>query len=86
MVCLGRPYHFRFFTGYLPQILLGPFLNTLTHMFVTREYQMIGQIFAPGIKKYAEGMGHYFIILPCKKSFPPEHITVNWRKGVTFPC
>ena len=25
--CLGRPYHFKFFKGYLPQILLGPFLN-----------------------------------------------------------
>ena len=28
---LGRPYHFKFFKGCLPQILLGPFLNTLTH-------------------------------------------------------
>ena len=28
---LGRPYHFKFFKGYLPQILLGPFFNTLTH-------------------------------------------------------
>ena len=32
MVCLGRPYHFRFFKGCLPQIILGPFLNTLTHL------------------------------------------------------
>ena len=24
--CLGRPYHFKFFKGCLPQILLGPFL------------------------------------------------------------
>ena len=32
MVCLGRPYHFNFFKGCLPQILLGPFLNTLTHI------------------------------------------------------
>ena len=31
-VCLGRPYHFKFFKGCLPQILLGPFLNTLTQM------------------------------------------------------
>ena len=29
MVCLGRPYHFKFFKGCLPQILLGPFLSTL---------------------------------------------------------
>ena len=32
MVYLGRPYHFIFFKGSLPQILLGPFLNTLTHL------------------------------------------------------
>ena len=33
MVCLGRPGHFTFFKGCLPQILFGPFLNTLTHSF-----------------------------------------------------
>ena len=32
MVCLGRRYHFKFFKGFLPQILLGPFLNTLSQM------------------------------------------------------
>ena len=32
VVCLGRPYHFRFFKGCLPKILLGPFLNTWSHM------------------------------------------------------
>ena len=30
--CLGRPYYFNFFKGFLPQILLGSFLNTLTHL------------------------------------------------------
>ena len=29
VICLGRLYHFKFFKGCLPQILLGPFLNTL---------------------------------------------------------
>ena len=29
---LGRPYPFKFFKGYVPQILLGPFLNTLPQM------------------------------------------------------
>ena len=28
----SRPNHFKFFKACLPQILLGPFLNTLTHM------------------------------------------------------
>ena len=32
MVYLGTPYHFKFFKGCLPQILLGSFLNTLTQM------------------------------------------------------
>ena len=30
--CLGRPYHFKFSKGCLPQTLLGPFLNTLTQI------------------------------------------------------
>lgn len=29
-ICLGRPYHFKPFKGYLLQIFPGPFLNTLT--------------------------------------------------------
>ena len=29
---LGRPYHFKFFKGSLPQIFLGPFLNTLSYI------------------------------------------------------
>ena len=30
--CLSIPYPFNFFKGCLPQISLGPFLNTLSHM------------------------------------------------------
>ena len=33
MVCLSRSYHFKFFKCCLPQILFGPFLNTLTYIF-----------------------------------------------------
>ena len=32
MVCLSRPYHFKFFKSCISQILLGPFLNTLTQI------------------------------------------------------
>ena len=32
MVCLGRPYHFKFFKSFLPQILLCPFVNTFIHV------------------------------------------------------
>ena len=31
-VCLGRPYHFKFYKGCILLILLGPFVNTLTHL------------------------------------------------------
>ena len=45
--CGRQPFHFKFhfkyFKGCLPQILLGPFLNTLTHIFhqkkVLKEYE-----------------------------------------------
>ena len=39
-VCLGRLYHFKFFKGCLPKILLGPFLNTLTHMQIN-DYEVV---------------------------------------------
>ena len=32
MVCLSRPYHFIFFKYCLPEILLGLFLNTSSHL------------------------------------------------------
>ena len=31
MVCLSRPYPFKFFKGCLPQILRSPLLNTFSH-------------------------------------------------------
>ena len=34
-ICLGRPCQFRFFNGCLAQILVGSFLNTLSHNRVT---------------------------------------------------
>ena len=44
VLCLGRPYHFNFFKGCLPQLLLGPFLNTLTWILygVPRMFHLIG--------------------------------------------
>ena len=36
MVCLSRPYHFKFLKGCLPQISLGPFLNTLCNMILRK--------------------------------------------------
>ena len=37
MLCLGRPYHFSFFKGCLSQILVGLFLNNLTHLSLFNE-------------------------------------------------
>ena len=34
MICLSRPYHFKFFKDCLRQILLGPFLNISSHIIV----------------------------------------------------
>ena len=31
-LCLSSPYQFKFFKRCIPQILLGPFLNTLSHI------------------------------------------------------
>ena len=36
---LGRQYHFKFFDDCLPQILRGPFLNTLSQMFSLQKKQ-----------------------------------------------
>ena len=32
MIWSSRPHHFKFFKGCLPSTLLGPFMNTLTHI------------------------------------------------------
>ena len=39
IICLSTPYHFKFFESCLPQILLGPFLNTLTQLWLGRSCQ-----------------------------------------------
>ena len=38
VVCLSQPYYFEFFKGSPPQILLGPFLNTLTNTVKQMKY------------------------------------------------
>ena len=46
--CLSRPYPFKFFKGCLPQILLGPFLNTLYGTFfnylITIKFLSLGAV------------------------------------------
>ena len=41
---LSRPYHFKFFKGCLSQISLGPFLITLSQMYLSRIVNMFATI------------------------------------------
>ena len=34
MVCLVRPYHFKFFKDFLPQILFSPLMNILSQIYL----------------------------------------------------
>ena len=46
--CLNRPYPFKFFKSCLPQILFGPFLNTLFQMILHKH------LIVNGIKTYSK--------------------------------
>ena len=53
--CLCRPYHSKFFKGCLPQISLGPFLNTLCHMHIVPRIANCGKkIYIYTLKCYME--------------------------------
>ena len=44
MVCLSRPFPFKFFKGCLPQNLLSPLLSTLSHIQLLQELRKLGNI------------------------------------------
>ena len=54
MVYLSRLYHFRFFKCCLPQISLGPFLNTLSNM-ISSIFSLVAD---PGPPEPGEPRGH----------------------------
>ena len=56
MVCLGTPYHFKFFKGCLPSISLGSFLNTLNQMSVLHQSMYI---FKAGLSRLIDGRAKY---------------------------
>ena len=63
MVCLSRPYNFRFSKGSLPQILLGPFLNTLSHiLFILKKMTEHPNVFLRSFSVSRTGK-HKFCIL-----------------------
>ena len=76
---LGRPYHFTFFKGCLPQISLGPFLNTLSHFSHFQKSLKIKKcyVYAFGyltkkigdtrISKSFDNLTYFAIISPSKK-------------------
>ena len=45
LLCLGRPYHLKLFKGCLLQILLGPFLNTLTQLLFIVSFDLTWLVF-----------------------------------------
>ena len=55
MVCLNRPYPFKFFKGCLPQILLGPFLNTLSQMSRRRPGYLLNVLCAFSLRPVSKG-------------------------------
>ena len=62
MVCLSWPNPFKFFTGSLPQILLDPILNTLSHMQQQRIAPYLFRIFntVPLKVTLSNATWHYF--------------------------
>ena len=55
MVCLRKPYQFNFLKGCLPQILLGAFLNTFSHMWMTFNLKAIKKKIYTNSKKKHHG-------------------------------
>ena len=49
--CLSRPYPFKFFKGCLPQILLGPLLNTLSQIKLTELTVIYQKLYKEGWRK-----------------------------------
>ena len=65
MVRLSRPYHFKFFKGCLPQILLDPLLNTLSQMFINLYWKARNDNKTPSndyrdIKRYKDRYKHRY--------------------------
>ena len=82
----GRPYHFNFLKGCLPQILLGLFWNTLPHLFQTiltgSESSLTWDTWGPFISKFftavCKNLLNYF------DKFLSSDITLSW--STRFIC
>ena len=57
---LGRLYHFKFFKEYLPQILRGPFLNTVSFIFGKKQPSYSSLPFGPNSLVSSGSLGTVF--------------------------
>ena len=62
-ICLNRPYPFKFLKDCLPQILLGPFLNILSHINQHEKSQEMTNFVASGNKNKNHILIHLFLTL-----------------------
>ena len=87
MVCLGRPYHFNFFKGYFLQILLGPFLNTLTYISFIRLSRLV-TFFAENDNNNIDNKQMFHAFLFNIGNYSPEVINIQRREAelnIIFP-
>ena len=70
---LSRPYPSIFFKGCLPQILLGPLLNTLSHLMLCTIWYHLQNL--KNVKKYQRKSNTFTNVAGC-----------NFTKRITLPC
>ena len=67
MVCLSIPYHFKFLEGCcLPQISLGPFLDTLSQMLTLNETTFITMVHISDFRIYCNNQQVLYLYLKIK--------------------
>ena len=80
MVYLSRPYHFKFFKGCLPQILPGPFLNTLTQMGLVKNANHFTVYFNEFLNHKSTGYRYTFLWWDCWSRGESIHLTIQTQK------
>ena len=86
--CLKRLYRFKFFKGCLPQILLGPFLNKLTHLLIF--YAAVTTLILKlSISRIFNTLKDLFLKQPsqvfCKKSCSEKFCNIH-RRTLVLEC
>ena len=87
-VCLGRPYHFNFFKGCLPRILLGLFLNTLSHLYLQLKptsHSLSRKIMKDVKRTIIKGVNAHFVV-PTLILLKPTISTKNRLISNAYKC